>query len=73
MINMRRQLLGLGVMAASSLFAINAAHALNGPTAIQIDGGPLGPLEVTGGFDGYGYYQTGTSTNSGNVLGHEPL
>jgi hypothetical protein len=68
MINMRRQLLGLGVMAASSLFAINAAHALNGPTAIQIDGGPLGPLEVTGGFDGYGYFQSGASTNS-SILG----
>ncbi len=68
MVNMRRQLLGLGVVAASSLFAINAAHALNGPSAIQIDGGPLGPLEVSGGLDGYGFYQTGTSTNPGNVL-----
>ena len=61
MINMRRQLLGLGVVAASSLFAINAAHALNGPSAIQIDGGPLGPLELSGGVDGYGYYITGTN------------
>jgi Putative beta-barrel porin-2, OmpL-like. bbp2 len=61
MVNMRRQLLGLGVVAASSLFAINAAHALNGPTAIQIDGGPLGPLEVSGGLDGYGYFQSGAN------------
>ena len=68
MVNLRRQLLGLGVIAASSLLAINAAHALNGPTPIQIDGGPLGPLEVSGGLDGYGFYQTGTSTNEGNIL-----
>jgi hypothetical protein len=68
MVNLRRQLLGLGVVAASSLLAINAAHAMSGPTPIQIDGGPLGPLEVSGGLDGYGFYQTGTSTNGGNVL-----
>lgn len=68
MVNMRRQLLGLGVVAASSLLAISAAHALNGPTAIQIDGGPLGPLEISGGLDGYGFVQSGTSTNEGNVL-----
>jgi Putative beta-barrel porin-2, OmpL-like. bbp2 len=59
-------LLGLGVVAASSLLAINAAHALNGPTAIQIDGGPLGPLEVSGGLDGYGYFQSGADIG-GNV------
>jgi hypothetical protein len=64
MVNMRRQLLGLGVVAASSLLAISAAHALNGPTAIQIDGGPLGPLEISGGLDGYGFYQSGTGGSS---------
>jgi len=64
MINLRRKLLGLGVVAASSLFAISAAHALNGPSAIQIDGGPLGPLEISGGLDGYGFVQSGASTNS---------
>ena len=63
MMSMRRQLLGLGVIAASSLFAINA-QALNGPTSIQIDGGPLGPLELSGGLDGYGFYQTGAGTGS---------
>src|ERR1700722_11095144 len=64
MINLRRKLLGLGVVAASSLFAISAAHALNGPSAIQIDGGPLGPLQINGGIDGYGFVQSGASTNS---------
>ncbi|HTQ70934.1 MAG TPA: hypothetical protein VMH92_05505 [Acidocella sp.] len=53
---MRRQLLGLGFVAASSLLALNTAHALNGPTAINIDGGPLGQLQLSGGVDGYGYY-----------------
>ncbi|HQT62971.1 MAG: hypothetical protein B7Z71_01935 [Acidocella sp. 21-58-7] len=56
MITMRRQLLGLGFVAASSLLALNAAQAMSGPTAIQIDGGPLGALQLSGGVDGYGYY-----------------
>jgi hypothetical protein len=55
MFTMRRQLLGLGFIAASSLLAIHAAQAMSGPTAIQIDGGPLGPLQLSGGTDGYGY------------------
>jgi hypothetical protein len=44
MITMRRQLLGLGLIAASSILAIHNAQALSGPTAITIDGGPLGSL-----------------------------
>ncbi len=69
MVNMRRQFLGLGVVAASSFLAINTAHALNGPSAIQIDGGPLGPLEVSGGLDGYAFFQTGGSAATvNNVL-----
>jgi hypothetical protein len=67
MITMRRQLLGLGFVAASSLLAINAAQAMSGPTAIQIDGGPLGALQVSGGMDGYGYFISGTS-NTGESL-----
>ncbi len=65
MITMRRQLLGLGFVAASSLLAMNAAHALNGPTAIQIDGGPFGSLNLSGGMDGYGDYVSG-------LPGHQP-
>jgi hypothetical protein len=56
MITMRRQLLGLGIVAASSLLALQAANAMSGPTAIQIDGGPLGPLQLSGGADGYLYF-----------------
>ncbi|WP_298225642.1 outer membrane beta-barrel protein [Acidocella sp.] len=71
MITMRRQLLGLGFVAASSLLALNAAHAMNGPAAINIDGGPLGSLAVSGGADGYGYYVSnlpnGSKDNGANV------
>ncbi|MDE8346917.1 MAG: hypothetical protein POH28_12215 [Acidocella sp.] len=69
MITMRRQLLGLGFVAASSLLAIHAAQALTGPAAIQIDGGPLGALQLSGGFDGYGYYvsNSGGKSNGADV------
>lgn len=63
MITMRRQLLGLGFVAASSLLALHAAQAMSGPTAIQIDGGPLGALQLSGGIDGYGYYLSGTNSS----------
>jgi hypothetical protein len=66
--NLRKSYLGLGFVTASSLFAIHAAQAMNGPTAIQIDGGPLGPLEISGGVDGYGYYLSDTNT-AGNLPG----
>ncbi len=52
MITMRRQLLGLGLIAASSLVALNSAHAMSGPTGITIDGGPFGSLSLSGGADG---------------------
>ncbi len=63
---MRRQLIGLGFVAASSLLALHAANAMSGPASIQIDGGPLGDLQLSGGVDGYGYY-LGDTTESGNL------
>jgi hypothetical protein len=63
MITMRRKLLGLGFVAASSLLAIHAAQALTAPQPITIDGGPLGDLEVSGGVDGYAYIQSNTASN----------
>jgi hypothetical protein len=39
----------------------HVALALSGPTAIEIDGGPLGPLSLSGGVDGYGYVNTNIS------------
>jgi len=64
----RYKVLGLGLIAASSLLAMHAAHALNGPSTIQIDGGPLGPLSISGGVDGYGYYLSDTN-DEGNLPG----
>jgi hypothetical protein len=59
---MRRQLLGLGFVAASSLLAIHAAQALTAPQPITIDGGPLGQLEISGGVDGYAYFMSNTAS-----------
>jgi hypothetical protein len=50
-----------------SLFAIQTAHAMNAPTSIELDGGPLGPLQLSGGVDGYAYGETGTGNAS--ILG----
>ena len=49
-----------------SLLAMHSAHALNGPASIQIDGGPLGPLEMSGGMSGYFYAQSGTADKGGS-------
>jgi hypothetical protein len=56
---------GVALVAAQALPP--AAMAFNGPANIKIDGGPLGPLELSGGFNGYGYALSGTgnSTNYG--------
>jgi hypothetical protein len=56
-------LLTLGLGAAVSLFALQSAQAFNGPTAINIDGGPLGTLALTGGADGYFYGLSGTGNS----------
>jgi hypothetical protein len=51
-----------------ALCASPAAHALTGPAAIDVDGGPLGPLQISGGVDGYGYYLSDTN-QQGNLPG----
>lgn len=66
MITIRRQLMGLGFVAASSLLALHSAQALSG-TSVSLDGGPIGSLTLSGGVDGYGYYQTPTATG---ILNH---
>lgn len=63
MVNIRRQLLGLGFITASSITAMSAAHAMTGQTNIKIDGGPLGELEMSGGMAGYGYVLDNEATN----------
>lgn len=67
MMTICRKLLGLGVVAASSLAALDAAHAMSGATETQIDGGPLGPLELSGGMDGYGYVVSGLGNDQQNT------
>jgi len=49
--------MGLGVLAASSLLALHAANAMNGPSTISVDGGQFGQYTVSGGVDGYAFYQ----------------
>lgn len=60
MVKLKGRLLGFGVVAGVSLMAMHAAYAFNGPSQIQIDGGPLGPLQISGGVDGYFYGLSGT-------------
>lgn len=70
MINLRRQLMGLGFIAGSSIMAMGAAHALNGQTNINVDGGPLGQLEMSGGMAGYAY---GISNNHASQTGYNSV
>lgn len=48
-----------------SLMTMSAAHAMINQTNIDIDGGPLGKLEMSGGIAGYGYALTNNATNGG--------
>jgi hypothetical protein len=56
--------MGATIISGSIAFGANSAHALNGPSDIAIDGGPLGTLQLSGGVDGFFYGQTGTSDQS---------
>lgn len=63
----RFRVMACGLLAPAFLFGTPAAaNAMNGQTAIEIDGGPLGQLALSGGFDGYGYYLSSTN-NQGNL------
>lgn len=61
----------LSCTALASLLGGEGALAMSPPTAIEIDGGPLGQLNLSGGLDGYGYVQSGTSSKDvgGSLLG----
>jgi hypothetical protein len=48
--------LGLGFFVACLALSIDPALAINGLSSIQIDGGPLGQLELSVGVDGYAYF-----------------
>ena len=52
----RLKLVGAALEVGVSLLAVQSAQAsMSGPSQIQIDAGPVGPLQLSGGFDGYGY------------------
>ena len=61
-----RKLLCLGVCPLATIVIVTpqVANAMSGPTAIQIDGGPLGQLLLSGGVDGLFYGLSGTQRYS---------
>ncbi len=67
---MLKKLRLLPLMAGTCLALPHFAFALNGPSAIEIDGGPLGNFELSGGLDGFAFYQTGTGRASS--IGNKP-
>jgi hypothetical protein len=40
---------------------------MNGPTSITVDGGPVGSLSISGGIDGYAYYQDPNTTHAYDI------
>ena len=64
-----RILLLTGIAGGLAILTSCPAYALNGPSTIEIDGGPLGPLEISGGAAGYFFAQTGTSDDESSILG----
>ncbi|HQT62305.1 MAG TPA: hypothetical protein PLV07_09765 [Acidiphilium sp.] len=66
-----KRLIGRKTLAGASVLALMAcaspAFAMNLPAAQKFDAGPLGTLDVSGGFDGYFYALSGASRT--NPLG----
>ncbi len=59
---MKKKILASCTCLCGYLLAASPASALNGPQSIEIDGGPLGSVNFSGGVDGFGYYITGTGS-----------
>lgn len=59
-----RKVVLFAVVSTPMIFFSFPSIAMNGPTAIQIDGGPLGEWELTGGVDGVFYSMTGSQSYS---------
>lgn len=70
MANIKLTWLGIALLGSTAFFIPHAAKALNGPTSIDIDGGPFGDMSLVGGVAGYGYVQSGTADreNKGNSI-----
>jgi hypothetical protein len=56
-----QNLLRTGILAFGLSCLGSTAHALVGPTNIQVDGGPLGAIEISGGIDGFVFAQAGAT------------
>lgn len=55
-------------LAAGFLCAAAPAFAVDGPKAVEIDAGPLGPLDFSAAADGYFFLQSGTADNAKNSI-----
>lgn len=58
------RLIALAVFCGMSITTAPLAVAMNGPSAVRMDAGPLGTLDVTGGVDGYMYALSGAGDSS---------
>lgn len=62
---------------ATTVYAVRAFAQLKLPVPIDVDGGPLGELQVSGGFDGYFYGISGLGEKSllgnGKAVGAQSL
>ena len=63
----RSALTSVALGIAGAMGMILPARALNSPSPIEINAGPLGQLQLSGGADGYGYVLSGTG--SAGLLG----
>lgn len=63
-----KRLINSTFFAGASLLALAVASqpamAMNLPGPMKVDGGPLGPLEISGGFDAFLYAQSGADANT---------
>jgi len=57
---MKKRSFVVGMYLSGCVVALHPARAMISPQPINIDGGPLGALQLSGGADGIGYYLTGT-------------
>jgi Putative beta-barrel porin-2, OmpL-like. bbp2 len=64
-----RKYIFVGSIISAGLSCIGApAYAMDGPQAVEFDGGPLGPLEFSAAGDGYFFLQSGTSSDPHNSI-----
>ncbi|HEX7390540.1 MAG TPA: hypothetical protein VF286_10545, partial [Acidiphilium sp.] len=57
-----KTILGAGILAAT--IGVSPAFAISSPNKLTVDAGPLGMLNVSGGFDAYMYAMSGANANT---------